>query len=170
MIKNNNNFPYDLVLAQKLVYEPCRLICENIHQESESHDYGAYEFTVNNLRVKFRVARTTPKKSGQFVTLWKRINDVSPIIPYDMQDSIDLFVVSVRDSGTFGQFVFPKQILYEKGFISKQGRGGKRAMRVYPPWVMPHSLVAIKTQQWQLLYYLEIQPYFDSKKANKLYL
>lgn len=60
--------------------------------ESESIAYGAYMFKLNSMNVRFRVAKITPTKIGQFVTLWKRIGNGS-IQPYDIVDSIDFFIV-----------------------------------------------------------------------------
>ncbi len=145
----------DLLAAQKLAYNPAGLICQKLTEEAESQDYGACTFEINNRLVKFRTAKITPTKIGQFVTLWKRIGK-GPILPYDMADPVDLFVVSVRSSKGFGQFVFPKVVLGQKGFISHGGTGGKRAMRVYPPWDITDSRQAQNTQAWQLIYFFEI--------------
>ncbi len=158
----------DLLAAQKLAYEPSGFTCKKVMQEAESPEYGACEFEMNNKVIKFRVAKITPTKIGQFVTLWKRIGS-EPIIPFDITDPIDLFIVSVRSAEHFGQFVFPQKILYEKGFVSKEGKGGKRAMRVYPPWDITDSLQAKKTRAWQLLYFFEIQPSINITQAKKLF-
>ncbi|MCL4380618.1 MepB family protein [Candidatus Dependentiae bacterium] len=154
-----HNFPStihpDLIIAYGFAYKPSGLIPKNFVLEKESQKYAACELEMNNRPIRFRVAKITPTKIGQFVTLWKRIGD-GPILPYDMADSVDLFVVSVRSVEHFGQFIFPKTILYEKGFISKDRKGGKRAMRVYPPWDITDSKQAQKTQAWQLLYFIDI--------------
>ena len=63
----------DLLAAQKLVYEPSGFSCKNLVLEAESQEYGACEFEMNNKQIKFRVAKITPTKIGQFVTFWKRI-------------------------------------------------------------------------------------------------
>jgi hypothetical protein len=147
--------PSDLLVARQLAYEPNRLIMRNTVKEAESEEYGACTFDLNNRRIKFRVGKITPTKSGQFVTLWKRTGR-GPIQPYDLSDSIDLFVVSVRQAERLGQFVFPKTVLAEKGIVSKEGKGGKRAMRIYPSWDITESRQAKTTQTWQLLYFFEI--------------
>ncbi len=164
-----NSLHPDLLEAQKLAYEPLGLTCNNLVQEAESQEYGACTFEMRNKTIKFRVAKITPTKTGQFVTLWKRIGH-GPIMPYDVADPVDLFVVSVRNRQQFGQFVFPKNVLWQKGFVSKDGRGGKRAMRVYPPWDKTNNAQAKKTQAWQLLYFVEIQPTLDSAHVKKLFL
>lgn len=160
----------DLLAAQKFAYEPNGLTCTKIAKEVESKEYGAFEFEMNHQRIKFRVGKITPTKIGQFVTLWKRIGK-GPILPYDLADPIDLFIISVRRSEQFGQFVFPKAVLYEKGVISNEGKGGKRALRVYPPWDVTDNLQAKKTQTWQLIYFFQIHPNkdIDPFKFRKLF-
>ena len=73
-----------------------------------------------------------------------------------MSDPVDFIVVSVRNENLFGQFVFPKAVLSEKGILSEKGKGGKMGIRVYQPWDKTISLQAQKTQKWQLKYFLEI--------------
>lgn len=158
----------DLLTAQNLAYEPCGFTPEHIVLEAESQEYGACRFTMNNKQILFRVTKITPTKVGQFVTFWKRIGN-GPIMPFDESDPIDLFVISVRAADPFGQFVFPKHLLIEQGFVSVDGKGGKRAMRVYPPWDLPNSRQAQRTQSWQLKYFFEIQPTLDSAGILKLY-
>ncbi len=160
----------DLLQAQEYAYEPGLLVCKNIVPEKESLDYNACSFEIHDKKIQFRTAKITPTKSGQFVTLWKRI-DKGPIAPYDINDPVDFFVVSVRSDTHFGQFIFSKKILHEKGFISKEGMGGKRAMRVYPPWDHADSKQAKKTQDWQLLYFFEItlNKIIDQVKIKKLF-
>lgn len=159
-----------LVRTLELIYQPNGLTISGIKQESESKEYAACTFKLNSLNIAYRSAHTTPTKIGQFVTLWKRIAS-GPIQPYDLSDVIDFFVVSVATSEHFGQFVFPKQILFEKDILSKDGNGGKRAIRVYPPWDTTESAQAKKTQKWQLNYFLLIpdQQPVDTQQVKKLY-
>ncbi len=130
------------------------------HEEGE--EYGAVSFTLLNKKIQFRVSKITPTKNGQFVTLWKRIGK-GPIMPYDLNDPIDLFIVSVRKEEQLGWFIFPKSVLQKKDVVSLNGAGGKRAIRVYPPWDKPESRQAEKTQNWQL-------PYFVSMSSSNLNL
>lgn len=167
-MEQHNKIDPDLLEAQRLAYEPVKLNCDMIIQEKESQEYAVCTFEMNNKIINFRVAKITPTKIGQFVTIWKRINN-APIMPYDMSDSFDLFVISVRKAEHFGQFVFPKSVLWQKGFISKNGKDGKRAMRVYPPWDITDSPQAKKTQTWQLIYFFEIQPNVDISKIQRLF-
>ena len=39
------------------------------------------------------MAKTTPTKKGQFVTIWKRHSDKGHIIPFDINDNIDFIVI-----------------------------------------------------------------------------
>lgn len=160
----------DLLSTKNLVYMPCKYECSQIIPEPQNAEYGAYVFHLNERSIRFRVAKITPTKVGQFVTLWEKIGN-QPIQPYDISDPIDFFVISTRQDKHFGQFVFPKTILGEQGVLSKKGEGGKRAMRVYPPWDNPTSRQAQKTQKWQLEYFLEIssdKP-IDIVRAQMLY-
>ncbi|GAG75353.1 unnamed protein product, partial [marine sediment metagenome] len=145
----------DLLATKALVYNPCEFKCSPPIAETESTEYGAYAFNLNGFSTRFRVAKITPTKIGQFVTLWKR-SAKGPIQPYDVSDAIDFFIISVRNVNYFGQFVFPKSILCEKNIFSTNAKGGKRGIRVYPPWDKTTSKQAKKTQEWQIKYFLEI--------------
>lgn len=160
----------DLLLAKEHLYDKCNFECSRPEKEKESAQYGAYSFQLNNKSIIFRVAKITPKKIGQFVTLWKRI-DNGPIQPFDFTDAIDLIVISVRKDNRVGQFVFPKSVLCEKGIISTTTKEGKRAIRVYPPWDEAINKQAQKTQQWQLDYFLEIpsDETVNIQNARRLY-
>lgn len=159
----------DLLLAEELVYKPSGLVLQNLKTEDESTDYGASEFTINNHFIKFRVGKITPTKVGQFVTFWKRIGK-GPILPYEFNDSFDFLVISVRAENHFGQFVFPKAVLCEKGIVSCNGKEGKRAMRIYPPWDKADNSQAKKTQAWQLQYFIKFsEDNFDFLQMRYLF-
>lgn len=110
---------------------------------------------LNDSRIIFRVAKITPTKIGQFVTLWKRTNE-GPIKPYDDCDELDLLVVNTEKDKNFEQFIFLKSVLLEQGILSKNNRGGKRAIRVYPPLDQVANKQARQSQKWQLVYFLPI--------------
>jgi hypothetical protein len=123
-------------------------------REAESAEYAACRFGLDGRAIAFRVAKTTPTKLGQFVTLWKRPTPSSEIAPLDVGDGLAFVVVGVFDSVRRGQFVFPQRALVEQGVMSSGGTCGKRALRVYPPWATARVNAAVKTQRWQLLYFL----------------
>ena len=89
-----NHHP-DLIATIELVYNPSKFQCTPPQAEPEGLEYAASVFELNNRKIRFRIAKTTPTKVGQFVTLWKRTNK-GPIQPFDMLDQIDLFVISLQ--------------------------------------------------------------------------
>ncbi|OGT27146.1 MAG: MepB domain containing protein [Gammaproteobacteria bacterium RIFCSPLOWO2_02_FULL_42_14] len=152
---SDNNIHKDLIATKKYIYDPCKMIISTPMMESESAEYGAFTFKLNDFDIRFRVAKITPTKTGQFVTLWKR-SAGEPIQPFDASDPVDFVVICVRNDKNFGQFVFPSPVLCEKDILSVDSKGGKRAIRVYPPWDETTSKQAKKTQEWQMKYFLEI--------------
>ncbi len=149
-----NLIPKALDLAISTIYKPAGLkITSSPTCEAESEEYGACRFGLNDQAIAFRIAKITPRKNGQFVTLWKRPKPDDEIAPLDITDNINFVVVSVSDGTHQGQFVFNQKILLSKNIMSKLNKGGKRAFRVYPSWTQPESKQALKTQQWQLPYF-----------------
>lgn len=167
---SSEGLPKDLIVILQTLVDNCNFEITKPVPESESTEYGACTFVLNNSNILFRTAKITPTKTGQFVTLWKRINQ-GPIQPFNNTDSIDLFIISVRKDNHFGLFIFPKGVLISKEIVSDK-KEGKRAIRVYPPWDITTSKQAQKTQKWQLDYFLEITQNsasgFDHTKLNLL--
>ncbi len=153
----SGHLPHDLLTAIRDAYEPAGLsVTTPAVREAESAEYGACRLALDGRTVVFRVAKTTPTKVGQFVTLWKRPTPDAEIAPLDSDDGVALVVVSVGDATHRGQFVFPQKTLVEKGVMSRAHKGGKRAIRVYPPWSQPVVPEAVRTQKWQLQYFLPL--------------
>jgi hypothetical protein len=153
----SGRLPHDLVTAIEHVYEPAGMkVTLAPMREAESSEYGACRFGLDGRAIAFRVAKTTPTKLGQFVTIWKRPTPNSEIVPIDITDGLAFVVVSVFDRIRRGQFVFSQQVLVEKGIMSRSGKGGKRAIRVYPPWTNPVVSEATKTQRWQIQYFVPL--------------
>ncbi|ALM47759.1 hypothetical protein AMR72_01885 [Flavobacterium psychrophilum] len=155
-------------LTKSLVYDRCGFLFENPAAEKESTEYDAFTFDLNGSKVLFRSAKITPKKTGQFVTLWKRLGD-GPIMPYDATDAIDLVIISVRSDNHYGQFIFPKSILLKKGIFTTACKDGKRAIRVYPFWDITENVQAKKTQKWQLDYFVDLSKSLNEDKIKSLY-
>lgn len=155
IFENTNNLPADLQHAKKWVYDKHDLIFTNPKLYSEGVEYGACSFQLNGKKIEHRVSKITPTKIGQFVTIWKRNKD-GITQPFDLTDDMDFIIVTARAENNFGQFIFPKSILAEQGVISNKGKGGKRGIRVYPPWDRPTSKQAEKTQAWQIKYFFMI--------------
>jgi len=137
-----------------LLNKKCRFTIKSIKKQCESQEYEGLSYTVNDKTVLFRTAKITPKKLGQFVTIWKRMNSKS--VPYDLNDNIDLLVVNFLNHKRVGQFIFNKSLLVNKKIFSKNNIGGKRAMRIYSPWDKLYSKQAIQNQNWQIKYFIEI--------------
>jgi len=124
--------------------------------EPESAQYHAFRLALNGASVVYRAARTTPTKIGQFVTLWHRPDPAGPIAPLDSASDIALAIIAVSDGAQQGQFVFDRATLLQRGIMSRAGVGGKRAIRVYPPWTRPIARDAIATQNWQTRCFLPL--------------
>lgn len=167
-MSKSNHLNGQLSTIKKQVYEPCGLQTSHFETEAESQDYLACRFELNGLKIICRNARITPKKTGQFVTFWKRDGN-GPIQPFEQSDGFDFFVVNVKTEKDLGQFVFPKSILLKKGIISTDSKEGKRAFRVYPPWDLAQSKQAKRTQTWQKPYFLPVNDAIDLERAKKLY-
>lgn len=160
----------DLVLAKEFIYEAFNFIYSDFLEEPESEEYAACTFSLNTVPVKFRVAKITPTKTGQFVTLWKRNKD-GITEPHQDSDSIEIYVISVRKENHFGQFVFPKTALIKQAILSTDQKEGKRGFRVYPPWDLTVNKQAQKTQKWQNEFFLEIsdRSSLTIERVNSLY-
>ncbi len=156
----------DLNIAKKEVYEKCNFLFTNLQLNSESQEYDACSFKLNENKIEYRKSKITPKKTGQFVAIWKR-NQKGETVPFDVLDELDFMIISVRDHENFGQFIFPKTILMQKGVISQNGQSGKRGIRVYAPWHVVSNQQANKTKLWQNQYFVEINGDLDIQSAKK---
>ncbi|WPR70628.1 MepB family protein [Flavobacterium sp. NG2] len=148
--------PIFLKTTNELIFNPLKLGIKSIYLELESQEYNACELLLNDKKALFRTAKTTPTKTGQFVTLWKRTPE-RPIAPFHENDRIDLVFIHCETVSQTGCFIFPKKVLIEKGIFSTDLKEGKRAFRVYPPWDKTTSKQAQKTQEWQQDYFIELK-------------
>jgi hypothetical protein len=157
--------PDNILRAQQNLYSSCNLLHENLIFEKESKEYQACNFTLHNYGIKFRQAKITPIKIGQFVTCWKR-SQSQDSIPFDASDNFDFLIIGVHYNELAGQFIFPKSVLIKQKIISTDNIGGKRGIRVYPAWDKPNNKQAIKTQLWQLPFFFDI----TSKNIHPLHI
>ncbi|TBO42095.1 MepB family protein [Pedobacter kyonggii] len=164
-----NRIPSILRTAFNLVYSPLDYQINNLQTESESQEYAACTFELNRLKIKHRLSKITPTKTGQFVSIWKR-NEAGITTPFNDQDDFDLLIISANSVDRSGQFIFPKAILAQHQIITKNGIEGKRGIRVYPPWDTVTNKQAEKTQQWQAPYFLriDVNENIDLGRAKKL--
>lgn len=151
-----NSIHNDLKVVKELVYDQCGYDLINVRLNHESKEYGACTFELNGKVIQQRISKITPTKVGQFVTIWKR-NKNGMTAPFDILDDFDFIVITTRSSKNFGQFIFPKSVLADKGIITRSGKEGKRGIRVYPPWDIPTNKQAEKTQSWQSAYFITIK-------------
>jgi hypothetical protein len=160
----------DIIYIQTHIFNACDFEYTEPSLEIESAEYKACYFKLNDLHVRFRKAKITPTKIGQFVTLWKRVES-GVIAPFEDTDSIDLVIINVESDNQFGQFIFPKSVLCQQRIFTVSQKEGKRGFRVYPPWDETTNKQAIKTQNWQLNYFLDLSNIhaFDIEHAKALY-
>jgi hypothetical protein len=117
--------------------------------EKESKEYEGCNFKLNDLKIYFRKAKITPKKEGQFVTFYKRIQS-GIIAPFDDEDDFQFLIVNVEFENQRGYFILPKLLLAQKNILTTSIKDGKRAFRIYSPWDEPKNKQALTSQQWQL--------------------
>jgi hypothetical protein len=142
---------------------------ENLAIEKESREYFAHNFELNKQKVKFRMAKITPTKTGQFVTIWKR-NENGITEPHNVDDEFEFYLIATRQAEKFGVFIFNKTVLSENKILTSKKGEGKRGIRVYPNWSVTENKQAQKTQNWQTKYFVEIgnRIEIDLNKLKKL--
>lgn len=162
-----NHFQEALQHMNQTIYEPKQLTVESIQEEKQNAEYGAGMFRLSSKLIRFRVAKITPTKIGQFVAFWEKGSN-NKNRPFLSTESPELLVVTTfKNNNEFGQFVFPKEILVEKNILRSPSTTGKMAIRVYPSWDKPTSKQALKTQKWQLPYFVDMST-LDQTSLDKL--
>ncbi|GGD96256.1 MepB family protein [Paenibacillus nasutitermitis] len=163
-----NSFCKALAYVNERVYEPNHLSIQAIQEETQNADYGAGVFLLNSRSVRFRVAKITPAKTGQFVAFWEKGPD-NKNQAFSYENAADLWVIHTfaADSHAFGQFVFPKEVLMQHNILKTGSVKGKMAIRVYPAWDTPTSKQAIATQKWQLPYFAAVD-HNNSRQIQEL--
>ena len=164
----NKSVNSNLIEVKTKVYDQLALNISKLNIEIEGTEYDACQFELNGMKIISRSSKITPKKAGQFVTFWKR-NQKGETAPYSEKESFDFYVIHAKSENRFGQFVFPKSELINRGFITTAKKEGKRGFRVYPIWDKTLNKQAEKTQKWQLNYFFEINETLDLKKISELY-
>ena len=151
-----NEFRKALNYVNKTLYEPNQLTVDSVKEEKQNSKYGAGIFQLSSKTVRFRIAKKTPTKIGQFVAFWEK-DENNKNQPFLYENSPDLLIVTTfKNNNEFGQFIFPKEVLYKKNILKSSNTKGKMGIRVYPSWDSPISKIAIETQKWQLSYFLDL--------------
>ncbi|WP_192823558.1 MepB family protein [Rufibacter sp. LB8] len=163
-------FTGELRTIKELVYDKCGLAITHPVKGRESLDYEAWSFRVNGKFSQHRTAKSTPAKTGHFVTIWKR-NAAGATAPYHVADDLDFILVTARDGNKLGQFLFPKAVLAQRGILASDRHAGKRGIRVYAPWAEAMSQQAKNTQAWQLPYFLDLtdEQSIDFKRVQRTF-
>ena len=139
---------------------------EHVAAEVDNADYGAAVARIGPQRLRFRMAKVTPRKVGLFVAVWRR-SPTGSTEPFPVDD-VDLLVILTREGRHAGQFVFPRSALQSHGIGSVAGHGGKRGFRVYPPWSRTDNAQAIRTQTWQGAFFLDTSDGVDLERLRAL--
>ena len=167
-----NTFPQAFTYIDEVFYEPNQLTVKEIQEEIQNSEYGSAVFQLNCTSVRFRVAKITPTKIGQFVAFWEK-DATNKNQAFSVENAPDLLVINTfsHDQQSLGQFVFPKEVLVKHNILKTATTKGKMAMRVYPSWDAPTSKQAIATQKWQLPYFVVVDPhnYENAQTLLRLY-
>ncbi|PWI26705.1 mep operon protein MepB [Kurthia sibirica] len=150
----SNHFIDILNCLNKTLFTEQKLNLTHIEHEWQNAEYGAGIARIEERIIRFRTAKITPTKIGQFAVFWQK-NEHGTNEPFSCNDLASALVIHTlsADRQFIGQFVFPKQLLIDKGILSTSKKVGKMAMRVYPIWDKPTSKQAQATQKWQLPYF-----------------
>lgn len=165
------NFETLLLDLNQRFYQINQLKLESLQKEKHNEKYKAGTFILNSRSVRFRLAKITPKKNGQFVAFWEK-DHTGKNQAIHFSASPDLVVIHCfGNNQQEGQFVFPREVLLKKKILRDDSRKGKMGMRVYPSWDIPQSPQALKTQLWQNKYFINLSKslIFDREEFLKLY-
>ncbi|HDJ6450632.1 TPA: MepB family protein [Staphylococcus aureus] len=127
---------------------------KDLTEEKYNQDYEALTFSFKEETYQSRLAKKTPTKAGYFVTCWtKDENNYNQ--PYSKEAFADYLMIIVIDEELSGYFLFPRELLVEKGILTTFEHKGKMAFRVYPKWCNQLNKTAGQTQKWQCKYFFE---------------
>lgn len=144
----------ELIKIENLLFDSTNSKIINLVKDHESKEYLGYDFDVGKHKFKFRKSKITPRKVGQFVTLWKRnLNNITE--PFSETDNFDFCIILTEENENYGFFLFPKKELIYRKILSTKLSEGKRGFRVYPKWVKTENKQAEKTQFWQSNYFFD---------------
>jgi hypothetical protein len=139
----------EIQAIQNSVFSKLDCSITNLSKDLECEEYFGYNFQLNTFSIKFRKAKITPKKVGQFVTLWKRNPETLETEPFTQQDHFNFYIVSTESGINNGFFIFSKEVLIQNKILTTLLKEGKRGFRVYPDWDIPQNKQAEKTKKWQ---------------------
>lgn len=149
------NYHPEFKAIKEIFYDKNNLEISHFNPNPEYKNSLASSFSINQFFIQHRVAKITPKKIGQFVSIWKR--DFSgKTAAYSFDDKLDFLIISIKEKDQMGQFIFPKPVLLENGIIKSNTSKGKLGIRVYPSWNKALNKQAIHSQNWQLKHFYNV--------------
>lgn len=160
-----------LMYVNDTLYRPNELKVSSVQEEPQNSKYCGVKFKLNSKSIRFRLAHTTEKKAGQFVSFWEK-DEKNRNQAYGFDRATDLLVINTFGKGDyFGQFVFPKEVLLDKGILKNGPIKGKMGMRVYPSWDEVTSDQARASQTWQGKFFIDFGEDKEilNKKVRELY-
>jgi len=160
-------------MTKNLITETVQAISDlpvtNFQAEQFNVEYEGMTFDFNGTTFKSRLVKKTPKKTGYFVAFWHK-NEVNINIPFDETTMQDKLIINIIDAEKRGQFIFPQQILVEQGVITSSKYKGKMGMRFYPSWETNLNATAVRTQKWQVKYFVDLShDEVDRERLRALY-
>ncbi|SMC60184.1 hypothetical protein SAMN06296427_104176 [Moheibacter sediminis] len=158
----------ELIRFENFFLRPSEILISNLNKDTECEEYEGYNFLLDNKNVKYRKAKKTPKKIGQFVTLWKR-NTAGQTEPFDVEDDFDYYIVALENDKSFGFFLFPKEVLGKHNILTNSQKKGKRGLRLYAEWDLPESKQADKTKSWQGEYFIKLGENENKRKFDLIF-
>ncbi len=151
---SNNNFS-EFNLLKTILFTKFNSKISSINQDIICNKYGAFSFTISGHHIIHRFSKPTPKKIGQFVSIWKR-NQKGETIPLELTDNFDYLAISVKYRNNYGIFLFSKSLLAKEGILTNNENKGKRGIRIYPPWDKATNFQAKRSQKWQTQYFISL--------------
>lgn len=146
----------DLYRIDNEIWKPLGLAFSDGQADAGSKEYDGCMFRLDDFLILYRKAKITPRKTGQFVTVWKR-DEEGKTTPFDIADDFDCWVIAVEQNEKFGIFVFPKSILSRHGIVSSDRKPGKRGFRLYSDFDVTLNKQAQSTRNWQKDFFINFE-------------
>lgn len=141
---------------------------KNLKEEPQNEAYEGCLFSIDACTFRSRLAKKTPKKKGYFVVFWEK--DVkNKNQAYAVEKSPDIMVITIIDGDKCGQFLFPKEVLRKQGILRNGESKGKMGVRVYPIWETDLNPSALKTQKWQIPYFIAFNQGIKTEDLQPFY-
>ncbi|MEB3767497.1 MepB family protein [Acinetobacter sp. MD2] len=153
-----------------VVLEPLGLgEIEYLCLDASATAYAGLSFVYAGQKYLFRQVKITPTKLGGFVTLWTRDQPNLAIRPFNEQDGIDGVIIANANQTDTGYFFFDRATLVQHQVFTQNGIEGKRALRLYEPWLSLTAKQAIHSQKWQSEHFIALSETNGLNKAQSFF-